>query len=128
MLGWALPSLPAKQLLEGAKPAPRQVPFVGLLVAHSPPAAHQLRIEGLLVWVAPGLAPACGSTGDAHPAPSSASCWEEGKQAFCLCHWLLAVTLSQLLLLVPLRAFNWSLFLTEGRSLGENWKFSSGSF
>lgn len=40
VLGWALPSLPAKQLLEGAKPAPRQVPFVGMLVAHRPPAAH----------------------------------------------------------------------------------------
>lgn len=140
VLELALPSLPAKQLLEGANSAPRGVPFIPTV--HHPPDEH-CRTPGVMgalrglarvaPWVPSGLVPALWllqRCSDCPPAPPAAGeCRkEEGKQGFCSCGRLSAVTLSQLLLLVPLRAFNWSLFLIGGRSFGENWKFGSGSF
>lgn len=139
MPGLPLPSLPAKEFLEGAKSAPRWalfVPSVGMLALQHPLLGSRGGgcPRGWLVWLRGcprGLVLLRGSTRDAQLVPRSTGCWGVrggGQAGILLVSLASAVTLSQLLLLVPLRAFNWSLFLIGGRSFGENWKFGSGSF
>lgn len=118
----SLPRLALKQLTEGARCS--LCPLLGSWGTGWP---------CVVLWVPLGLAPAVGLHWEMLGVPSAPwiarSCARRrARQRFCSCHPLSAVTLRQLLLLVPLRAFNWPLLLIGGRSFRENCKFVSGSF